>query len=168
MQPRYYFAGVAPGTYSLGDIVRSGWMQKSPPLELDSTGFQEIKVIARKSSIANYVVRPVTVGRIVGHIFNDLNGDGRLDGIEKPDGLGGYIAQITIIRINPVDDSTAQAVYSDSSFLFDDLAPGEYEISVALPERDAPFDISTPTAHLNHFQVPPGHASVFYIGFKHT
>jgi hypothetical protein len=161
----YTINDVAPGTYDLRDIVTAGWHQKSPPVpgqsSKDSTGgigLKSIKVVAWRTTHASFHVSPVTVGRLVISVFNDRNGDGRLDFGETL-GLGNDAVEFwttgpgNFLNIQDTSDG----------FVLDNLAPGGYSTGLAGPPAR---DFNETTSAENSIGVVAGRTVKVLVGVQ--
>lgn len=111
----YRFSGLASGTYSINEVVQTGWSQTLPISGPYSVNLADSDITGRDFG------NRLTSYSISGRKFNDLNGNGINDG--EP-GLDGWT-----IRLSGADVQNITTTAADGSYSFAGLAPGTYTIS---------------------------------------
>jgi hypothetical protein len=115
----YQFTPLAPGTYTVAEVLQTGWEQTFPP----APGMYTVTLRSGQAidslNFGNWMP-----GSIHGMKWHDLNGDGTKDPNEP--GLEGW-------KINLTGDSTASTT-TDSlgNYRFTQLTPGNYAVSEEL------------------------------------
>ena len=116
----YAFAGVPAGTYTLSEVLQSGFAQTQPA----SPGTYAL-VIASGQVITGEEFGDHPTTAISGVVFNDLNGDGTLESGEP--GLSGWTVQI----LNSSNAVIATAkTNSSGDYSFTDLLAGTFTVQV--------------------------------------
>src|SRR5690606_11298784 len=123
----YAFDDVAPGTYTVREVLDSGWSQSHP-----ASGAYSVTVAANQT-IEDVLFGNWRPGELRGMKFEDLNGNGQRDPNEP--GLAGWTIQLvgTDGQGNQVALST-QTVQDDPNtpedetgwYQFSDVVPGDY------------------------------------------
>jgi protocatechuate 3,4-dioxygenase beta subunit len=115
----YRFTQLAPGNYTVAEVLQTGWEQTYPP----APGTHAVKLepgqLADSLNFGNWMP-----GSIHGMKWHDLNGDGKKDSNEP--GLKGW-------KIELIGDATLSTT-TDSlgSYRFTQLAPGNYVVAEVL------------------------------------
>ena len=117
----YSFAGLQVGTYTISEVLQSGWGQSLPA----SPGTYTL-VITSGGAITGKDFGNFLYSTISGTKFNDLNGNGAKDGGEP--GLINW--RIRLFRNAHLVDSLLTA--ANGSYTFTNIVPGTYTISEAL------------------------------------
>jgi protocatechuate 3,4-dioxygenase beta subunit/glutamine cyclotransferase len=131
----FNFQGLEPGTYTVDEILQSGWTQTAPP----APGTFTVTITAG-NTITGQDFGNVQNITISGEKFNDLNGDGTQEPGEP--GLQGW----TIDLFDAAGDLVATTVTdANGDFSFTDVFPGTYTVQ----EEQQPGWIQTAPA-------PPG------------
>jgi serine-aspartate repeat-containing protein C/D/E len=137
----FSFQNLTPSTYTLSEVVPAGYQQTLPPppgtITVTVTGGNTVSNVV----FGNHLV--AQVGAISGMKFNDINGNGALDPGEP--GLAGVTIILQSAGGTPVMTTTDAA----GNFSFQNLAPGTYTLSEALP-----------TGYQQTFPPPPGSTTV--------
>jgi hypothetical protein len=129
------------GGYIVREIRHDGWSRTTPPGDWP-LGFNEVNLAPGQNSAGNNFGNAHASSALVsvsGIVYNDLNGNGKLDPGET--GLGGvrvllYKADFTSVPW--IQSSTA----ADGSFDFSNLAPGTYFLFVGDGENG--WEVTTP------------------------
>ncbi len=112
----YSFANLAPGVYTIEEVVQSGWYQTEPTQPF----FYSVTATSGSSqsglNFGNFQLVNVT-----GEVYNDLNGNGNLDPGEP--GLQGWTVNLLNQAGNLVATTTSDA---NGDYEFDDLFPGTF------------------------------------------
>ena len=116
---RYMFVDVMPGTYTLAEILRPGWVQTAP-----LPGDRTVTLTSGQHVTMNF---GNVAGTISGLVFHDRDASASLDAEEL--GLGGRAVQL----LNPAG-TLLDTVWTDQAgvFAFENLAPGGYQVRQAL------------------------------------
>lgn len=136
----FSFTGLAPGAYTLSEVVPTGYVQTVP----GGAGTIAVTLAAGENRtgilFGNAPSGPGTAGSVSGTKFLDLNTNGIVDGIDRP------LEGITIVLT--ASDGTSRQIVSgaDGTFRFDNVAPGTYVLSEILPPNFAQTFPGTPTA----------------------
>jgi hypothetical protein len=115
------FEGLAPGTYTVQEVLQSGWTQTAP-----ASGTFSATVTA------GHVVSGLQFGdfqniTIAGLAYNDLNGDGAQESGEP--GLSGWTVQL----VNSAGKVVAsQVTASSGAYSFANVGPGTYKVQEVL------------------------------------
>lgn len=125
----YWFMGLPPGTYTIKEMLQTGWVLTSPV-----DGYHTIQLGAGQTvedvDFGNW--DPAPDGSIHGMKFHDLNGDGVKDANEP--GLPDWTIHLsqggTVIATTTTN--------ADGEYWFMDLLPGEYTLSEVISGRNAP------------------------------
>jgi hypothetical protein len=112
----YRFDNLAPGNYSLSEVLQDSWTQTVP-----ASGTHSVDVVDTDVSGQDFGNRARTYS-ISGVKFNDLNGNGANEG--EP-GLEGW----TINLAGPNGLQTTATTAVDGSYRFANLTPGTYTVS---------------------------------------
>ena len=112
----YAFTGVGPGTYILEEVSQSGYIQTSSPSDYSVT-------TSNAQNVANLDFGEFQTVTLSGEAFNDLNGNGVLDGGEP--GLAGWTIDL-LNSSNQVINSTTTD--SNGDYLFTAVGPGTFTI----------------------------------------
>ena len=113
----YTFMGVGPGNYTIQEETQSGYVA-TPPTSYTVTATNGL--IASGYNFGEF--SPVTLG---GEVFNDLNGDGSLEGGEP--GLAGWTVKLIDASNEVVDTATTN---SSGGYSFTGLVAGLYTIQL--------------------------------------
>lgn len=127
----YTITGVPPGTYDLRDVVHDGWRQVSPPASgtmpdgTGGTGLLRVTLPGARTVHVNFHEHRVSVSRVVGTVFNDLNQNGRLQPGDA--GLAGFS-----VELGDTPYHFVASTYTDGNghFVFEDVPEGNYLLSV--------------------------------------
>ncbi|MEO8431554.1 MAG: SdrD B-like domain-containing protein [Acidobacteriota bacterium] len=136
----FSFPGLAPGAYSVSEVVPTGFVQTVP----GGGGFIPVTVasgqVRNDLLFGNRIAAPGVAGAVAGIKFLDLNTNGVIDGIDRP--LAGIVFVLT------ASDGSSRQVTSgaDGTFLFDGVTPGVYVLSEILPDNFAQTFPGTPSA----------------------
>ena len=118
----YSFADVAPGAYTIEEIVQTGWFETQPQHPF----FYSVVATSGSSqsglNFGNFQLVDVT-----GEVYNDLNGNGNLDPGEP--GLQGWTVNLLNQAGNLVATTTSDA---NGDYEFDDLFPGTFTVEEVL------------------------------------
>jgi hypothetical protein len=115
----YRFTFLSPGTYTVSEVLKAGWVQTGPPPPRTYT----VTVASGDYSTGNDFGN-AHVGSISGQKFYDFNGDGVKDAGEP--GLAGW----TINLAGPVNSSVVTDDAGD--YMFQNLIPGIYTLTEEL------------------------------------
>jgi len=128
----YSFTGITPGSYTVEEVSKQGWAQTYPAgnvytLVVSNTDQVTVKK-ADQTSVTSTEVNfgNVPTVRINGMKFEDLNGNGQKDAEE----LG--LKDWTIRLQSPQITETTATTDEDGSYQFENLPPGDYNISEKL------------------------------------
>jgi protocatechuate 3,4-dioxygenase beta subunit len=126
-QGNYCFTGLNPGTYTISEVMQSGWMQTAPSSPANYT-----VVLADGQNVDNRNFgnwrSPAFPSAISGTKFNDANGNGVRDPGEP--GLSGWQIHISGSQTS-MSGSVSFSVITDAqgNYLFNGLWPGTYTIA---------------------------------------
>ncbi len=112
----YLFGQLPPGSYTVREILPSGWTATSP-----TSGSYTVNLKSADETGKNFANKLTSFG-ISGMKFNDLNGNGANDG--EP-GMQGWTIQLS--QGGSVVNTTTTG--QDGSYKFENLAPGSYTIA---------------------------------------
>jgi uncharacterized repeat protein (TIGR01451 family) len=111
------FYDVAPGVYSVKEVLKSGWEQNRAP-----TGTFTMDHDTPRTGLDFWNFKPGTVDV---YKFNDINGDTLENGLDD-----GRVQEFTLT--GPDGPATA-STNADGNLSFTNLKPGDYELSEAAP-----------------------------------
>jgi uncharacterized protein (DUF2141 family) len=116
----YAFANLGPGAYQVLDVAQSGWLQttQSPANITASSG----------SNVSGAGFGQFHSGSISGQVFQDANGDGRLDGTES--GWPGITVQFANSAGTVLSTAATDA---QGNFSFNGALLGNYSINAVIP-----------------------------------
>jgi uncharacterized delta-60 repeat protein len=127
----YHFNGLTVGTYIVRQILPSGDKQTFPTLGYGN----HVTVAAGQTATGvNFGDQKaaVALGSISGTVFNDANGDGKLDDGET--GISGWEVYLDLDNNGKfVSGDPQTATDADGDFAFNDLLPGTYIVRVVAP-----------------------------------
>ncbi|MDD5039944.1 MAG: SdrD B-like domain-containing protein [Patescibacteria group bacterium] len=127
----YEFTGLTAGTYSLSEVQQDGWVQTTAnPANVTITSGK----VSENNNFGNF-----KTGKIAGHKWNDLNGNGAWDGGEPA--LAGW--EIKATNGTAVKTTTTDA-NGEYAFSFQPLEAGVWTISETL---QAGWTQTAPAAH---------------------
>ena len=123
---RYAFEDLAPGEYRVAEIVPAGWRITAP-----AAGYYDVTLAAGQRVVdrdfGNRRVEEPNRTGIVGHVYNDLDGDGTRDSGEPP--LAGWQVFIDLDTDGTRDDGEpATASNAQGFYGFSGLAAGTYQV----------------------------------------
>ncbi len=125
----YSFSGVVAGAYIVRQILPAGYQQVTP---VDNYGNHIIVTAGKATSGVNFSDKAIATGSIAGEVFDDANGDGKLDDGES--GLSGWTVYIDLNNSGAfVSGDPETTTNSAGDFSFDDLAAGTYIVRVIRP-----------------------------------
>ena len=127
----YLFTGIVAGTYSVREVVPSGWTMTTinPAAVVMTSGASLLGGVFGNVQIP---AGPIPGGQINGTKFQDTNGDGARQADEP--GLAGITIFIDA-NANGVFDTGEQNTITDANgdYLFKDVAPGTYSVREVVP-----------------------------------
>ena len=139
----YRFDPPTSGLYTLTEADPAGFVSTTPNL-------RQVNVGAQSAAVANFGDQ--AVGRIVGTVFNDLNGNGRQDPDEP--GLGGVDVEI----IGAISQRLTQTA-GNGAYVFDSVEAGAYTVI----ETDPP-DFTSSTPNNRQVTLPAGGSAAVSFG----
>jgi hypothetical protein len=135
----FLFTNVAPGSYVLTETVPNGFTQTVPP-----SGGIAVTLAAGGSSLDNVFGNfpGILKGKVVGLVFNDINGNGVQDAGEPT--MSDIHFDLQLLPPPPAPPVTVVHAISDShgGFVFDQLPFGQYQVVEQIP---AGFRVTTPS-----------------------
>ncbi len=127
----YNFTGLFLGTYTVGEIMPSGWIQTAPAISTTGSATYAANINTSGTVINGDNFGNFQLGKVYGQKFQDLNANGIKDSDEV--GLAGWV-----INIKGMDTITKTAVNmttttdSNGNYNFTGLTAGTYTISETL------------------------------------
>ena len=125
----YWFMGLPPGTYTIREVLQTGWVIMYP-----ADGYHTVQLTTGETiedlDFGNW--DPPADGAIHGTKFHDLNGDGSRDPDEP--GLPGWTIHLSLNGAT----ITSTVTNEDGEYWFMDLIPGEYVVSEIIDGRNGP------------------------------
>ena len=122
----YAFSGVGPGTYTVEEVLQTGYIQTSLPAVYSVT-------TSSGQNVANLDFGDLLVESVSGEVYNDTNGDGSLESGEP--GLSGWTVNL-LNSSNQIVATTTSNSEGDYSFTID--SPGSYTVEEVHPVRIYP------------------------------
>jgi protocatechuate 3,4-dioxygenase beta subunit len=118
----FVFNGALFGNYSINAVIPTGWTSTTP-------SSVNITVSGSGQGVTGISIGLLQYGSISGQVFQDNNGNAKLDGNET--GLSG----ITVQLVNATSKAviTTQATDKSGNYTFSNLKPGSYVVTEALP-----------------------------------
>ena len=118
----YSFANLTVATYRITYVIPSGWA---------NTGTRPllVTVSAGANSAGNNFFTQERDASISGHVYNDTNGNGSLDGGEL--GIGGVT--VTLTGGTPTVGTLTTTTAGDGSYSFTGLQAGSYSVDYTIP-----------------------------------
>lgn len=139
----YSFTGLPANTYTVSEVVPTGYLQTSP-----AGGTWSITLAAGEGrtgvDFGNAPSGPPSTGSIAGIKYLDLNINGIVDGTDRP------LEGITIVLTDSAGNQRQMLSGADGTFLFTGLAPGVYVLSEILPPNFAQTFPGTPLQPLTY------------------
>jgi subtilisin family serine protease/protocatechuate 3,4-dioxygenase beta subunit len=119
---KYLFTGLAPGTYTVREVLQSGWVGTEPSAGSYAVTIVDTSTVATDQDFGNF--RLVTIS---GTVFNDINGNGTQDAGEP--GLANWIV-FDDLNNNGVFDPGEGFTTTDSSghYTLANIGPGAHHI----------------------------------------
>ena len=114
----YEFDDLFPGTFSVEEVLQSGWVQTQPVNPNFYTFATQSGLNETGLNFGN-----AGTGTFTGTVYNDLNGDGIRESGEPP--LAGWTIDLLDSNDNIVATTTSNAM---GQYTFDDLSPAVYTI----------------------------------------
>ncbi|HWB33980.1 MAG TPA: SdrD B-like domain-containing protein [Candidatus Paceibacterota bacterium] len=119
-QGAYTFKNLPPGSYTVREVVKSGWIPTYPSTTVSSDSYTfslSAGQIAKKKDFGNF-----KLGSISGTVFEDRNGNGKQGNNEG--GLAGWT--VDLMKGNTVIDTTTTK--NNGNYSFSNLGPGTYKV----------------------------------------
>ncbi len=116
----YSFASVGPGTYTVEEVLQTGFIQTSSPASYSVT-------TSSGQNVANLNFGDLLVEAVSGEVYNDLNGNGVLDSGEP--GLAGWTVNLLNSASQVVATTTTDS-HGDYSFTI--TSTGTYTVQEVL------------------------------------
>ena len=114
----FNFQGLEPGTYTVQEVLQSGWTQTAPP------GSTFTVTVTAGSTVTGLQFGNFQDINISGEVFNDLNGDG----MQEPGEPG--LADWTVDLFDSSGDLLATTTTDvNGDYSFTDLGPGTYTVT---------------------------------------
>ena len=111
----YTFTGVAPGSYTVQEVLQAGYVRTTSPATHALT-------VSQGQTVTGLNFGDVQAATVGGTLFQDSNQDGTLDGGES--GLSGW----TVDLLDGAGQVIAAATDSGGAYSFAGLAPGHYTL----------------------------------------
>ena len=119
----YAFTGIGPGTYSIQEVLQAGYVQSSTPARFSETA-------TSGQNVAGLDFGDFQTVNLAGEVYNDLNGDGRLENGEP--GLTGWTVNLLDAASHVVATTTTDG---SGDYAFADVGPGHFTIQEVLADR---------------------------------
>jgi protocatechuate 3,4-dioxygenase beta subunit len=116
----YTFTGVGPGTYTIQNVLPTGWIQDTSNQVTTSSG----------SNVSGVNIGNFQLGTISGRQYTDHTGTDATAGITAEDTPR---SGVTIDLIQSGGGTTTATTDSNGNYSFTNLAPGSYTVKEALP-----------------------------------
>ncbi len=135
----YTFTGVAPGSYTVAEVVNGGWDQTSP-----ATPVTYSVTISSAQTIMNLNFGDFQTVTISGQAYNDVTGSGSFAAGDS--GLSGWTINLLNTSTNDIVSITTDA---NGDFSFMGVGPGTYSVEevtqTGYVQTSAPFSSSLKT-----------------------
>jgi uncharacterized protein (DUF2141 family) len=142
----FSFTGLAAGTYYLREVVPTNFKQTSP-----SSSPTKITLTSAQASTGDNFTNTATYtpGSITGTVYNDKNGDGKLDNGEA--GISGVEMYIDLNKDGTIDSGDPTITTSSTgAYSFYNLAPGTYRVREVVPSGDK---LTDPAPAVGYFDI---------------
>jgi hypothetical protein len=155
---QYQLGSLADGTYTIEVVPQAGYVQTTPTADYSVTIAGHNQTVSDE----NFGEMPEPIGPVAGTVYNDVSGNGTLDGNQLPLAA----AKVTLVEDTngngKVDkkDKTIGVITTgpDGTYSFPGLLAGNYFITEAVPKgyvRTSPFSSSTITLDVTAGETPP-------------
>jgi hypothetical protein len=146
----YSFSSLAAGNYIVRQVGPGGTKQTLPTGGLGNHVTVATGKTVTGANFGDQSTTPATTGTITGEVFNDTNGNAKLDSGEK--GLAGVVVYLDLTNNGTLDGSDPKTMTdANGNYSFTNLAPGNYIVRQVGPSG---FKQSLPTGGLgNHVTV---------------
>jgi protocatechuate 3,4-dioxygenase beta subunit len=145
----YSFTGLASTTFHLRQVVPTGYSQTSPsssPTSIPLATGQSVtgQNFTDTAATVNYIP-----GSIAGEVYNDKNGNGKLDSGET--GISGVELYIDLNKDGTIDSGDPTTTTSSAgTYSFTGLAPGTYRVREVVPTGDK---LTDPLPAVGYFDI---------------
>jgi hypothetical protein len=120
----YAFDHILPGNYQVREVEQSGWVQSAPGGE----GFVNV-TLSEPRALANVNFGNWKYSTIAGSVYKDLSGEGLRDASSEDfEGVTVVLRNMSNVIVD------TQVTDASGEYLFEDVAPGHYYITVTAPE----------------------------------
>ena len=140
----FTFENLKPGTYTLDEVIQTGWGQGYPASPGTHTIILTSGTAVTGKNFANY-----QVSSIAGTNFNDINGNGIKEAGEP--GISGWLIRLSGAK------SGSMLTDSLGNYLFTNLRPGSYTIS---EETRSTWDRTFPASPGTHSFMIEGNSTI--------
>jgi serine-aspartate repeat-containing protein C/D/E len=131
----FSFTGLAAGTYYLREVVPTGYSQTSPSSSPTKITLASGQALSGQNFVDTSTVATYIPGSIAGTVYNDKNGNGKLDSGET--GLSGVEMYIDVNKDGTIDSGDPTTTTSSTgAYSFTGLAPGVYRVREVVPSGD--------------------------------
>jgi hypothetical protein len=145
----YSFNYLPAGTFYIREVVPSGYTVTTPANKV----FSATITTGQKVTGANFGNAAVLTGSISGEVFADANGNGKLDGGEKP--IPGAFVFLDLNQDGKYDSGDiSYPVSSNATYSFNYLPAGTFWIEIVLPSGYT--KVTTPTGGLFELTITTG------------
>jgi protocatechuate 3,4-dioxygenase beta subunit len=145
----YTIPGVGPGSYTLAEVLQSGWTITQPT----NPSFYSVTTSSGVNAVGRIFGNVQPTENLSGLVYNDINGDGSSDGGTDPP-LAGRTVDVLNSSHNIIASTTTAA---DGTYSFTKLPLAPYTIAEAVPTgwtitqpTNPPGTYSLPAASGNH------------------
>jgi len=119
----YSFEHILPGNYQVREVNQEGWVQSAPGGE----GFAIVR-LTEPRTLASVNFGNWKYSTVSGSVYKDLSGEGARDASSQDfEGVTVVLRNLSNVVIG------AEVTDASGAYLFEDVAPGHYYISVTVP-----------------------------------
>jgi hypothetical protein len=129
-QGHYTLSGLPAGTYTLREVLQSGWIRSAPP------GGSYSVTLAAGENVTGYDFGNYRLATVTGTVFNDLNADGIKQASEP--GLSGWTVYADLNNNGVLDPGEPSTTSSSGGSYTLSLVPGTHLIREVLRPNWAP------------------------------
>ena len=121
----YTLASLAPGSYRIRVVPKPGYRQT-----FNTGDWSQAVTVVVNGVVPNISFGETQLGVLLGTVFDDANGDGKLDAHESS--LAGWQVYLDLAGTGSLDPAVDPVVTTDAwgNFAFNNIAPGAYTVRI--------------------------------------